>query len=247
MPVTLELGGKAAVILLEDTDLDIAIPSILHSNFVKSGQSCTVGSRVFVPSSLYDKICDAMARVARLIRVGLPTDPASQMSTLITRRQRDRVDGIVKTALTEGAKSLAGGHFADEGDLARGSFYQPTVLADVADDNTVARTETFGPVLSLMRPYDDLNEVLARANALPFGLTAQVWGSDARHIHHLAGNLDAGTVWINTYRLMHPSLPYGGYKESGYGRENGFDAIDLYTRAKTIIWNLADPASLPYA
>jgi acyl-CoA reductase-like NAD-dependent aldehyde dehydrogenase len=111
----------------------------------------------------------------------------------------------------------------------------------------VARTETFGPVLSLMRPYHDLDEVIARANALPFGLTAQVWGKDAKRVHTLANSLEAGTVWINTYRLLHPTLPYGGMKGSGYGRENGFDALDLYTRTKTVIWNLAEPGELPYS
>ena len=111
----------------------------------------------------------------------------------------------------------------------------------------VARTETFGPVLSLMQPYQDLDEVIERSNSLPFGLTAQVWGSDARRIHHVANSLEAGTVWINTYRLLHPTLPYGGMKGSGYGRENGFDALDLYTRTKTVIWNLAEPGELPYS
>jgi acyl-CoA reductase-like NAD-dependent aldehyde dehydrogenase len=247
IPVALELGGKAAVILLDDADLDAAIPSILHSNFIKSGQSCTVGSRLFVPASLYDKVAAALSDKAGQVRVGLPRDPAAQMSTLVSRAQRDRVDNIVRGAVREGAQRLAGGHPAESGDLAHGSFYQPTVLGDVSDDNVVARTETFGPVLSLMQPYRDLDEVLERANSLPFGLTAQVWGNDARGIHYLARNLQAGTVWINTYRLLHPTLPYGGMTGSGYGRENGFDALDLYTRTKTVIWNLAASAELPYS
>jgi acyl-CoA reductase-like NAD-dependent aldehyde dehydrogenase len=247
IPVALELGGKAAVIMLEDTDIDVAVPSILHSNFIKSGQSCTVGSRVFVPASRYDEFAHALAAKAQRVRVGMPTDPASQMSTMVSRRQRDRVDSIVQEAVEQGAQRLAGGSPAAEGGLAGGSFYQPTVLGDVDDKNVVARTETFGPVLSLMQPYHDLDEVLERANSLPFGLTAQVWGSDSRRIHYLARNLEAGTVWINTYRLLHPTLPYGGMNGSGYGRENGFDALDLYTRTKTVIWNLAAPGDLPYS
>jgi acyl-CoA reductase-like NAD-dependent aldehyde dehydrogenase len=247
IPVALELGGKAAVIMLEDTDLEAAIPSILHSNFIKSGQSCTVGSRLFVPVSLYDKVAHALTEKAQQVRVGMPRDPAAQMSTLVSRRQRDRVDGIVQAAIAQGAQRLAGGYPADSRDLAGGAFYQPTVLGTVGDENIVARTETFGPVLSMMQPYEDLDEVLTRANALPFGLTAQVWGNNARAIHYLARNLEAGTVWINTYRLLHPTLPYGGMKGSGYGRENGFDAIDLYTRTKTVIWNLAAPEELPYS
>ncbi len=247
IPVALELGGKAAVVMLGDADLEVAIPSILHSNFIKSGQSCTVGSRLFVPTSLYDKAAHAFAEKAKQVRVGMPRDPAAQMSTLVSRRQRDRVDNIVQDAVEQGAQRLAGGYPAEFGELSNGSFYQPTVLGDVNDDNAVARTETFGPVLSLMRPYDDLDDVLERANSLPFGLTAQVWGNDARAIHYLARNLQAGTVWINTYRLLHPTLPYGGMHGSGYGRENGFDAIDLYSRTKTVIWNLAAAGELPYS
>ena len=244
-PLSLELGGKSAVILLEDADLDTAIPSILHSNFVKSGQSCAAGSRIFVPDTLYDEAVGRIESLARSIRVGPPRDPASQMGALISHRQLERVDSIVTSAVGQGATRLAGGCRADERALGEGYFYRPTVLIDVTDDNIVASTEVFGPVASVLR-YSDIDEVLARANGARMGLTAQIWGNDARAIQYLARRLEAGTVWVNTYRAIHPTIPFGGMKESGYGRENGFDAIDLYTRSKAVVWDLNEERTLPY-
>lgn len=245
IPVVLELGGKSPVILLPDANLDFAIPSAVHSNFVKSGQSCVAGSRILVHSSIYDEVCARVAEFAANIRVGLPTDASSQMSTLISKRQREHVDSLVGAAVAAGATRLAGGAPATGGPLEGGAFYQPTVLADVEDNNPAAVTEAFGPMASLLR-FESVDEALARANASEFGLSAQVWGNDAMAIQHLTQNLEAGAVWVNTYRAAHPTLPLGGMKTSGYGMEYGFEAVLEYTRSKSVMWDLTTERTLPY-
>jgi acyl-CoA reductase-like NAD-dependent aldehyde dehydrogenase len=245
VPTFLELGGKSPAILLPDADLDIAIPSLLHSNFAKSGQSCVTGSRIFVPDSMYAEVSDRLGQKAKTVRVGLPTKESSQMGTLITRQHRARVDALVKSAIDAGAVALAGGNPAEEGELANGAFYQPTVLAEVTDNNPAARNEAFGPMASVLS-YSDIDEVITRANSSEFGLSAQVWGNDARTIQHLTKRLEAGTVWINTYRSFHPTVPFGGMKQSGFGKENGFDSIAMYTRRKAIVWDLSTERELPY-
>ncbi|WP_190814799.1 aldehyde dehydrogenase family protein [Saccharopolyspora pogona] len=245
VPVFLELGGKSPAILLPDADLRTAIPSVLHSNFAKSGQSCVAGSRILVPASKYEQVCDELAALAKKIRVGLPTRESSQMGTLITRQHRDHVDDLVQRAVASGATCLAGGAPAEDGELAQGAFYQPTVLANVTDDNPAATTEAFGPMASVLS-YEDVDEALARANATQFGLSTQVWGNDAQTIQYLAQNLVAGTVWINTYRSFHPTVPFGGMKQSGFGKENGFASVAMYTRRKAVVWDLTTDRALPY-
>jgi acyl-CoA reductase-like NAD-dependent aldehyde dehydrogenase len=245
VPTFLELGGKSPAILLPDADLDIAIPSLLHSNFAKSGQSCVTGSRIFVPASMYAEVTERLGQKAKTVRVGLPTRESSQMGTLINRQHRTRVDALVKSAINAGAVAVAGGYPAEEGELVNGAFYQPTVLADVIDDNPAARNEAFGPMASALS-YTDTDEVIARANASEFGLSAQIWGNDARTIQHLAKELIAGTVWINTYRSFHPTVPFGGMKQSGFGKENGFDSVAMYTRRKAVVWDLTTTRDLPY-
>jgi acyl-CoA reductase-like NAD-dependent aldehyde dehydrogenase len=246
MPIVLELGGKSPVIMLQDANLDFAVPSAVHSNFVKSGQSCVAGSRILVHSSIYDEVCARVAEFASGIRVGLPTDAESQMSTLISKGQRDHVDALVASAVDAGATRLAGGAPADWDPLGGGAFYQPTVLADVEDDNPAAMREAFGPMASLLK-FDTVDEALARANASDFGLSSQVWGNDAMAIQHLTQNLQAGAVWVNTYRAAHPTLPLGGMKHSGYGVEYGFEAVLAYTRPKSVMWDLTTERPLPYA
>jgi acyl-CoA reductase-like NAD-dependent aldehyde dehydrogenase len=167
------------------------------------------------------------------------------MSTLISKRQREHVDALVTSAVAAGASRLSGGAPATWGPLAGGAFYQPTVLADVEDDNPAATTEAFGPMASLLR-FDTVEEALLRANGSDFGLSAQVWGNDAAAIQHLTQNLEAGAVWVNTYRAAHPTLPLGGMKTSGYGVEYGFEAVLEYTRPKSVMWDLSTERVLPY-
>ncbi|MFD6349613.1 aldehyde dehydrogenase family protein [Streptomyces roseolus] len=236
-PLTLELGGKNAVILLDDVDLDRVVPHLLHSNFVKCGQSCAAGSRVFVPRRLADELTGRMAAATRRIKPGDPFEHSSDMGALISEQQVARVEDLVRRAVDGGATMLAGGRRADTGPAtAKGHFFEPTVLADLDDDNIGAREEIFGPVVGVLA-YDSLDEVVARANGLDFGLTAQIWGDDTGAIHHLTRGLEAGTVWVNTYRSVHPSAPYGGFKRSGYGRENGAEVIRTHTRARTTVWS----------
>lgn len=245
VPVLLELGGKSPSILLPDADLAVALPSVLHSNLVKSGQSCVAGSRILVHESRYDEVCAELGERAAKVRVGLPTRPSSQMGSLITREHRDRVHALVGSAVSAGATVRAGGGPAEAEELAAGAFYQPTVLADVTDDNPAARHEFFGPVASVLA-YSDVDHALARANATPFGLSAQIWGKDAAAIQYLSRNLEAGTVWINTYRSFHPTVPMGGWGESGIGKENGFASVAMYTRRKSVVWDLSSERTLPF-
>jgi acyl-CoA reductase-like NAD-dependent aldehyde dehydrogenase len=246
IPITLELGGKSPAILLPDADLSIALPSVLHSNFVKSGQSCVAGSRIFIHSSMYQRVCDELAARAGRVRVGQPTDPNSQMGTLVSQQHRNHVDALVQSAVSHGATVLSGGTPLIDGDKADGAFFAPTVLADVTDDNPAATTEAFGPMASLLS-YSDVEEVLTRSNASPFGLSAQVWGDSSRDIQHLARHLKVGTVWVNAYRAIHPTVPFGGVKESGFGRENGLDALRAYMRPKAVVWDLTTERALPYS
>jgi acyl-CoA reductase-like NAD-dependent aldehyde dehydrogenase len=246
VPVFLELGGKSPVVLLPDADLRTAIPSALHSNFVKSGQSCVAGSRILVHQSQYAQVSEELGERASKIRVGLPTLPSSQMGTLISKPHREHVDTLVRNAVAAGATCLAGGSPATDGDLAAGAFYRPTVLADVTDDNPAATTEAFGPMASVLS-YSDVDEAVARANATRFGLSAQVWGRDAPTLQHVIQNLEAGTVWVNTYRSFHPTVPFGGVKESGYGKENGFASVAMYSRRKAVVWDLTTDRELPYS
>ncbi|MEU3528727.1 aldehyde dehydrogenase family protein [Streptomyces sp. NPDC038707] len=244
-PLCMELGGKNAVILLDDVDLDRVVPHLLHSNFVKCGQSCAAGSRIFVPRRRADELAGLMAVATRRIRPGDPFSPSSDMGALVSARQVARVEDLVRRAVDTGATLLAGGRRADVDDAhAGGHFFEPTVLAGLDDANIAAREEIFGPVVGVLT-YDDLDEVLARANGLSVGLTAQIWGGDLAAVHHLTRGLEAGTVWVNTYRTVHPSAPYGGYKQSGYGRENGAEVIGTYTRARTTVWHHGT-APLPY-
>ncbi|MFA3877807.1 aldehyde dehydrogenase [Streptomyces sp. MMCC 100] len=245
-PLTMELGGKNAVILLDDVDLGRVVPHLLHSNFVKCGQSCAAGSRVFVPRRRADELAGLMAAATRRIRPGDPFSPSSDMGAVVSAQQVARMEDLVGRAVEGGATLLAGGRRArTEGPHAGGHFFEPTLLVDLEDTNVAAREEIFGPVVGVLA-YDDLDEVLARANGLDVGLTAQIWGEDLTAIHRLARGLEAGTVWVNTYRTIHPSAPYGGYKHSGYGRENGAEVLRTYTRGRTTVWHHGTPAR-PYA
>ena len=239
-----ELGGKNAVIALPDVDARLFIPSVMYSNFVKAGQSCGAGSRVFLPAARYDELVEAFATAIGSVRPGLPDQPGSQMGSLISRRHRDGIHAAVAQGVAEGGRVVTGGTPL-EGSLAEGAYYAPTLVADLRDDNHVARTELFGPVIAILR-YDSLDEAIARANALDVGLTAQIWGNDAHAIQRAVRDLEAGTVWVNTARSVHWTAPYGGYKRSGYGRENGIDALDLYTQIKTVMWDTSVDRQLPY-
>ncbi|WP_018633950.1 aldehyde dehydrogenase family protein [Neomegalonema perideroedes] len=235
--VSLELGGKSPVILCADADLERAVPVAAMAVFGNSGQICIAGSRLFVAREIHDEFVGRLAKFAEGLRVGRGIDPETEIGPLISRRQMERVLGYLDKGRAEGARLEAGGGRLSEGGLAAGNFIQPTVFAGVADEMTIAREEIFGPVISAM-PFDDLEEVVARANATPYGLAAGIFTRDLSTAHRLAARIKAGSVWVNTYHAIDPALPFGGYKMSGFGREGGVDHLYEYLNTKSVVIRL---------
>ncbi|WP_288484496.1 aldehyde dehydrogenase family protein [uncultured Novosphingobium sp.] len=231
--VTLELGGKSPTIILADADLERAIPGAAMAIFANSGQICTAGSRLLVEAPLYDQVLEGVAQIARDLKLGSAFDAATQVGPLISKRQRDRVGGIVTAGLAEGAIAVAGGKVADR----EGWFYPPTVLAGVARQMTPMREEIFGPVLCAAR-VDEGDDLVKLANDTPFGLGASIWTRNLDRAHLLADRIDAGTVWLNTHNVLDLAMPFGGNKLSGIGREFGYEAINAFTEPKAICLRL---------
>jgi aldehyde dehydrogenase (NAD+) len=229
--LSLELGGKSPHIVFDDADITRAAPAAAIGVFANAGQICSAGTRVFVQRGVYDEVVETMARVGAGLRVGAGTDPASDIGPLVSRRQLDRVLGLVGSACDEGARLVSGGERLGGPAHALGHFMAPTVFADVRDPMRIAREEIFGPVASVM-PFDDLDEVVRRANDSPFGLGAGVWTRDVGRAHAIARRLQAGSVWVNCYNQMDPAMPFGGVKQSGWGRESGIQQLDEYLNVK---------------
>jgi phenylacetaldehyde dehydrogenase len=231
--VTLELGGKSPTIILADADLDRAIPGAAAAIFSNSGQICTAGSRLLIEDAVYDRVLEGVGRIAGDLRLGSPFDDATQIGPVISRRQRDRIAGLVSAGIAEGAQVVAGGA-AGEGD---GWFYRPTVLADVAPGMTVMREEIFGPVVCATR-ITDRAQIVPLANDTPFGLAASIWTRNLDNAHVLADRIEAGTVWLNTHNVLDLAMPFGGSKLSGLGREFGTEAIHAFTEPKAVCMRL---------
>ena len=228
--VSLELGGKSPNIVLQDANLDIAIPGAASAIFFNHGQCCCAGSRLFVQQSIFDKVVEGVADRAKQIKVGPGLDPDTEMGPMVSESQFNRVCGYIESGLSEGAKAVAGGRKRD----GKGYFVEPTVLVDTTPDMKVIREEIFGPVVTAI-PFKELDDDLVRAaNDTVYGLASAVWTKDISKAHSLAGKLKAGTVWINCYNIFDAALPFGGYKQSGWGREMGHDALDLYTQKKSV-------------
>jgi acyl-CoA reductase-like NAD-dependent aldehyde dehydrogenase len=229
--VTLELGGKSPNIILPDADIEAAVKGSFQAIYFNSGQACNAGSRLFVPAERFDEVMSALAAAADAAQLGPGLDAGTQLGPLVSAEQQERVLGYIAAGREQGAEVLAGGEAAlgDSG----GYFVAPTLFATTSDDLRIAREEIFGPVL-VASPYDSLEEVAARANAGDYGLAAGVWTRDVSSAHRLASMLHAGMVYINTWGVVDPSAPFGGFKASGIGREHGHDGLDAYLETKTV-------------
>jgi acyl-CoA reductase-like NAD-dependent aldehyde dehydrogenase len=230
--VTLELGGKSAQVVLDDADLDLAVDGVLYGIFFHSGQVCTAGSRLLLPDAIHDQFMERLLERIQAIRVGPAGEKSSTMGPVVNQKQLDTVLGYIETGEKEGATVAAGGKRLTDWGLDKGFFVAPTVFTDVTPEMTIAQEEIFGPVLAVLR-YDDDDDAVRVANSTVYGLAASVWGGPARAMK-LAGRLQAGTVWINDYHLLNPKYPFGGYKQSGVGREHGWDGLLEWTETKHV-------------
>ncbi|MFJ8066856.1 aldehyde dehydrogenase family protein [Psychrobacillus sp. NPDC096426] len=234
--VSLELGGKSAHIIFADADYETALQNAANAVFFNSGQACIAGSRLFVENKIYDKFMSDLAEYTKNFKLGNGFDQSTILGPLISEKQKNSVLGYVDIGLQEGAELLVGGN-PTEAELANGYYVKPTVLANVSNDMTIAREEIFGPVVTGM-PFNDIDKVIRLANQTEYGLGGGVCTTDIRKAHKVANAMRTGNVWINTYNLLDPASPYGGYKQSGLGRENGSAAIDMFTETKSIWVNL---------
>ncbi|HLQ71126.1 MAG TPA: aldehyde dehydrogenase family protein [Bacillota bacterium] len=226
--VTLELGGKSPNIILPDADMSRAIPGAMSGIMMNQGEVCSAGSRLFVQKKSFDNVMADLVDHSKSIRQGAGMSEDTQMGPLVSKEQQDRVVNYINKGKEEGAELLTGGNHTD-----KGYFVEPTVFADVDDKMTIAKEEIFGPVVSAM-PFEDLDEVIDRANDSHYGLAAGLWTESVKNAHYVANRLRAGTVWVNCYNVFDAAAPFGGFKQSGFGREMGSYALDNYTEVKTV-------------
>jgi acyl-CoA reductase-like NAD-dependent aldehyde dehydrogenase len=237
--MTAELGGKTPIVVFDDADPQGAPEGAAFAAFIAAGQSCVAGSRFLVQRGIYDRFVDGLTRRAAAIRLGDPSDAATQMGPLISERQRDKVSALVESARAEGARITTGGAMpALPGELAGGFFYAPTVIADADMSMRVAREEIFGPV-AVVVPFDHEADAIAMANDNPYGLGAGVWTTDLARGHRVADAIRSGMVWINDHHRLEPSLPWGGIKESGIGKDAGIESFEDFSWLKTVVTRIA--------
>src|SRR3982075_1311841 len=227
--VTLELGGKSPNVVFKDADLDVAIAGSASAIFFNHGQCCCAGSRLFVERPVFDRVVEGVAAKAKKIRVGSGMEPDTSMGPLVSEEQLQRVCNYLEIGLSEGATAMTGGKKMGD----KGYFVEPTVLVNTKDNMRVVQEEIFGPVVTAI-PFDEPEELLSRANDSIYGLAAGIWTHDVSKAHRTAALLRAGTVWINCYNIFDAALPFGGYKQSGWGREMGKDVLALYTQTKSV-------------
>jgi betaine-aldehyde dehydrogenase len=245
MPVTLELGGKSPTVVFADADLDHARNGVLFGIFSSQGQSCIAGSRLFVQRSIYEPFVDALVAHAKRLRVGDPLDPRTHLGPLISMEHRANVERYVELARAEGGTVLCGGRRPDDPALEQGSFYEPTIVAGLTNRAAVCQEEIFGPVLVVM-PFDDEADLIEQANDTVYGLACGLWTADYKRAWRVGRAIEAGTVWVNTYKQFSIATPFAGFKESGIGREKGRDGIRSYLQEQSIYWGMNEEP-LPWA
>jgi phenylacetaldehyde dehydrogenase len=226
---TLELGGKSPVIVLDDTALDQAAAGAAGAIFFNNGQVCTAGSRLYVQRKSFDQVLERLHGIASGLSIGPGLDASAQITPLISAKQQSRVLGMIDSGRAQGASVICGGEQHGE----RGFFVKPTVIAKVRPDMQVVREEVFGPVL-VATAFDEIDEVVQLANDSPYGLAASIWSNDLKQVMGMIPRLQAGTVWVNAHNLLDPSMPFGGFKQSGLGREMGHAAIEAFTENKSV-------------
>ena len=231
--ISLELGGKSPNIVFADSDIDSAVDGAMTGIFFNQGEVCCAGSRLFIEKSIHEEFIDKLSNKAANMRVGNPEDTGTQMGAQVSKEQFDKILGYIDTGKQEGAKLITGGERCGE----KGYFIRPTIFDAVDNNMKIAREEIFGPVVSAIT-FDDVSEVVRQGNLSIYGLAAAVWTRDIKKAHRLARDLKAGTIWINTYNAFDAASPFGGFKQSGFGRELGVHALELYTQVKSVWINL---------
>jgi phenylacetaldehyde dehydrogenase len=232
--VSLELGGKSPNVVFRDSDLDTAIAGSASAIFFNHGQCCCAGSRLYVERPVFDQVVEGVAAKAKKIKVGSGLEPDTSMGPLVSEEQLQRVCNYLEIGLAEGAQAVSGGKKLGD----KGYFVEPTVLVNTKENMKVVQEEIFGPVVAAI-PFDDVEELTPRANDTVYGLAAGIWTKDISKAHRLAAALHAGTVWINCYNIFDAALPFGGYKQSGWGREMGKEVLNLYTQTKAVCARVA--------
>ncbi|PVE24879.1 carnitine dehydratase [Microvirga sp. KLBC 81] len=246
VPVTLELGGKSPNIIFDDAELDRAVVGALAGIFAATGQTCIAGSRLLVQRGVYKQVSERLVERARKIKLGNPLDKSTEMGTAANEPQFKRILGSIDNAVKEGATLTCGGKAATGENLAKGFFIEPTIFTDVHNSMTLAQEEVFGPVLSII-PFDTEEEAISIANDTKYGLASGVWTTNLSRALRMSRAIHAGTVWVNTYRAASVMAPFGGFKDSGYGKERGVIALEEFLQTKNVMIDFSDEERDPFA